>query len=181
MKAYTVALLFCAIFDFGVAQTPVASFMYDVSITWCNDNVAPDACTDAEQDFLSRKMLPKINMILNKDGFDAVDRMSNYSRRPSVRALLRGQDNEHALPISNPCATCNLGPTYCNAMYNCGFRRKVTVVQREGMDSTAATSELQVQFNSACVEQITQLSTHRMLSAICRAALAGSTCETVFW
>jgi len=66
-------------------------------------------------------------------------------------------------------------------MYNCGFQCKVTVVQLEDLDSTAMTSELQVQFNSMYIEQITQLSTHCMLSSTCHVALVGSTCKMVFW
>jgi len=184
----------------------VTSFTFDASVLWYNDNALSTDCTDAEQMFVMNRMVPNLNLILNKNGYSPVP--WSKSRTKLVRErFLRGAflDADRRDLQSSRCQTCvrHNSKTYCNALYNCGFRRTLTVEQHEQQQqqqhhredqalltattttttstttatATSMTSMIQTQFTSVCMAQLAELSANVMLQDSCRNAVGGSVCQ----
>jgi len=148
-------------------------------------------------------MAPNLDFILSKDGYSPIP-WSKSRTNPTRERFLRGEANPKLQSVI--CDTCikHNSKTYCNAIYNCGFRRILMVEQREQQweqqqqhhedqeltttttttdttstaTATNVASKVQTQFTSACTAQLIELSANVMLQDSCRKAVAGSVCET---
>jgi len=176
-----------------------ATFTFAASVMWYNDNASSSDCTDAEQTYIMDKMAPNLDLILSKDGYNPVPWSKSRSKVVRGRFLRGEQQPDRELTLCSDCIA-RLPTSYCNAMYNCGYRRTLTVEQQpqeqqhhredqelttlmttETTTSTATAmgiaSKIQTEFTSACTAQLTQLSSDLMLQSSCRQAMAGCVCQ----
>jgi len=181
MRVSLVAFLFSAMLCVVVVQgqttttTTIQPFTMDVSVMWYNEKAQPQDCDDYETDFISKKIEPDLNLILYRNGYDTIDWSFSRSYPTANRDLLEQKEEDRELDL---CDTCiKYYPAYyCNAWYNCGFRRRLRARQATASDRTT----LEQVFTSECGDLLKQISKNPLLSSSCRKATAGSICTTIF-
>ncbi|GAX17668.1 hypothetical protein FisN_10Lu385 [Fistulifera solaris] len=161
MKFTLIALLATA--ASVTAQLPAP----EVAVYYVNENAGENACTEAEFSYIDSKMIPDLDMALISNNFDPAE--WEFSTTDPARRKLNGT-----------CDWCrqNYSRSYCNTMFNCGFRRQL----RQNDDSRKLdTTQLGAEMLQMCQDNIVLISTrNRFLTAGCKTALAGSTCHVQF-
>jgi len=118
-----VAFLLCAINSYFViqGQTTMAPFTMDVLVMWYNKKASPGDCDDYETAFVYKKLKPDLNLILYRNGYQTIawDFTCTY---PTANCdLLEEEADRELVGLCDTCL-CSFPKSYCNAMYNCGFR-----------------------------------------------------------
>jgi hypothetical protein len=139
----------------------------EVVIYYVNQNAQDTACTPTEFAYIDSKMVPDLDMALVSNNFDSAE--WEFSTTDPTRRKL------------NPtCDWCRplYGRSYCNMMFNCGFRRQL---RQKDATRKLDTTELGAEMLQMCQDNVALISSrNRFLSQTCKTALAGSTCHVEF-
>jgi hypothetical protein len=149
------------------AQTPVDA--PEVVVFYLNTNAAADACNPVEFTYVDNKITPDFDMVLYESNIDGTQ-WATSDGAPS-RKLRGGEERE----LNATCDWCRplYGRALCNAMYNCGFRRRL---QGGSTLTEAQKAELAASLKAACEENLAFAASRPTISAACAAGLAGAEC-----
>jgi hypothetical protein len=156
----------------------------EMVVYYVNEQAGPTSCTEQELLFLDSKMLPDIDMALLANNYEVPE--WKVTADAAQRKLI---DTEAVLDSgtfgsfsttssSNNCDFCRrLYPrSYCNAMFNCGFRRQLRKRQDDGRKLTDLSADVLLE----CQQNVNSLSSSKFLSRSCKAALRASVCHVEF-
>jgi len=138
-----------------------------------------------------------LDLILSKDRYSPIP-WSKICTKLVRECFLWGEEQpDRELTLCTHCLAHNPA-FYCNAMYNCGFRRTLTVEQPqeqqhhcEGQEltklmtmemtstatATGVASKIQTQFTLVWMAQLIKLSSNVMLQNLCCQAMASCVCQ----
>ncbi|GAX18058.1 hypothetical protein FisN_25Hu032 [Fistulifera solaris] len=161
MKSVIIALLATAASVSAQLAAP------EVKVYYVNANALDTDCTPEEFTYIDSKMVPDLDMALISNNFDPAE--WEFTATDATRRKL-----------NNTCDTCRqqYGRSYCNIMFNCGFRRQL---RQKDATRKLDTTELGAEMLQMCQDNVALISSrNRFLTATCKAALAGSTCHVEF-
>ncbi|GAX14773.1 hypothetical protein FisN_25Lu059 [Fistulifera solaris] len=139
----------------------------EVAVYYVNVNAGENACTPEEFFYIDSKMIPDLDMALISNNFDPA-KWEFTTTDPTRRKL------------NANCDWCKdrYSRSYCNTMFNCGFRRQL---RQNDASRKLDTKELGAEMLQMCQDNVALISSrNRFLSKTCQTALAGSTCHVEF-
>jgi hypothetical protein len=161
----------------------------EMAVFYVNEKASPTACTEHELLYLDSKMIPDIDMTLLENNYEVPEWKvtADATRRNLIdtdAVLVSGKiDSFSAATASTTTSTShcdfcrrNYPRSYCNGMFNCGFRRQL----RDGQAHGRKLNDLAADLLAECQQSIVSLSYNRFLSRSCKAALQASVCHVEF-
>lgn len=163
--ATTLLSFLAALFSFLAATQ--ATTAPEVTVYWHNVDAPKDACSAAELEYIDGKIEQDLDMYLALGGYEATTwETSGSENRRGLRDLQ-----------GSPCERCLLyyWASLCNAIFNCGFRRQLSLFDDEPPE------ELATDLQSMCQDNLGELATRTaLLTDDCRSGLAGAECTVEF-
>ncbi|GAX18059.1 hypothetical protein FisN_25Hh034 [Fistulifera solaris] len=160
-----------------------------MAVFYVNEKASPTACTEQELLYLDSKMMPDIDMTLLENNYaipqwqttGAATRRQLIDTDGTDGVLVSGKiDSFSAATASTTTSSSNCDfcrryypRSYCNGMFNCGFRRQL----RDGQADERKLNDLAADLLAECQQSIVSLSYNRFLSRSCKAALQASVCH----
>lgn len=139
----------------------------EIVVFYVNEQATPTACTEQELMYLDNKMLPDMDMTLVANNYETPE--WDFTSGGIRRKL-----------SSWECDWCKTRypRSYCNGIYNCGFRRNLRKSQdgTRKLDATELSSDLLLD----CQYNVKALSRSKYLSPSCGAAVGASICHVEF-
>jgi len=185
MCSYRVANIVFAILamsSFAIAKKDLQLFSFNAFVMWGSDSAGPDSCDEVETAFVHEKLEPDLNLILYKSGYEPIEWDFTCTLPTNGRALLQDKEsNNKDRDLIGLCDSCikYYPRTYCNALYNCGYRR----VQLRNLAALGDADKmgLEKQLTKACESVLDDLTMNQMLGMTCRDAMSGASCMTAIY
>jgi len=176
--------LFAAQAETTTTTTGATSEYYEVVdvnivVMWYNKLTRYDACNDDEYQFISDMIAPNLNFQLSRDGISALPWQSERGHKNGQNKN-NNNNNRDLQSLSVNCTNCKrqgLSDSTCNAMYNCGLRRRLRIEKKKGVQVDL--KEVGLRFNYICMNELEKLSSNPLLSDTCKVAVKDSICETL--